>query len=136
MPGPCWSRPPWAAAKAAGPLRAFFLRVRARRGGQIAVVATARKLAVLTWHLLTKQEDYAWGRPALYAKKLRALELKSGRTAKRGRKGVAAAYSIKALRDREKQRAMQAGQVYRRFVEGWQPKGPKQCTGATPERAS
>lgn len=35
----------WAAAKAPGPLRAFFLRVRARRGEQIAAVATARKLA-------------------------------------------------------------------------------------------
>jgi transposase len=29
----------WAAAKAPGPLRAFFLRIRARRGHQIAAVA-------------------------------------------------------------------------------------------------
>jgi transposase len=34
----------WVAAKIPGPLRAFFERVRARRGMQIAVVATARKL--------------------------------------------------------------------------------------------
>ena len=33
----------WAAAKTPGPLRAFFLRVRGRRGRQIAAVATARK---------------------------------------------------------------------------------------------
>ena len=32
----------WAAAKAPGPLRAFFLRIRARRGHQIAAVAVAR----------------------------------------------------------------------------------------------
>ena len=44
----------WAAAKAPGPPRAFFLRIRARRGHQIAAVAVARKLAVLCWHLLTK----------------------------------------------------------------------------------
>ena len=34
----------WAAAKAPGPLHAFFVRVRARRGHQIAAVAVARKL--------------------------------------------------------------------------------------------
>src|SRR4029453_14160658 len=34
----------WSASKAPGPLRAFYQRVRARRGMQIAVVATARKL--------------------------------------------------------------------------------------------
>jgi len=34
----------WAAAKAPGPLRAFFLRIRARRGHQIAAVAVARNL--------------------------------------------------------------------------------------------
>ncbi len=49
--------------KAPGPLRAFSLRVRAPRGEQIAAVATARKLAVVVWHLLTKAEDYTWTRP-------------------------------------------------------------------------
>src|SRR6266508_5422162 len=37
----------WVAAKIPGPLRAFYERIRARRGMQIAVVATARKLIVL-----------------------------------------------------------------------------------------
>ena len=36
----------WSAARSPGPLRAFFLRVSARRGQHIAAVATARKLAV------------------------------------------------------------------------------------------
>jgi transposase len=36
----------WAAARSPGPLRAFFLRVSARRGQHIAAVATARKIAV------------------------------------------------------------------------------------------
>jgi transposase len=42
---------------------------------QIAVIATARKLAVLCWHLIVKGEDYAYGRPSPLAQKLRALEL-------------------------------------------------------------
>ena len=62
----------WVAAKITGPLRAFFERVRARRGMQIAVVATARKLAVLCWYLVVRGEDYAFQRPSLTEKKLRA----------------------------------------------------------------
>jgi transposase len=66
----------WAASKTPGPLPAFFQRVRARRGMQIAVVATARKLACLCWQLIAKGEDYAFARPSLTAQKLRALELR------------------------------------------------------------
>ena len=36
----------WAAGRAPGPLRAFFVRIQSRRGKQVAAVATARKLAV------------------------------------------------------------------------------------------
>ena len=57
----------WSAAKTPGPLRAFFCRIRGKRGAQIAAVATARKLAVIAWHILTKQEDYLWAREALKA---------------------------------------------------------------------
>ncbi|MGH3074970.1 MAG: IS110 family transposase, partial [Gaiellales bacterium] len=39
-----------AAVRSPGPLATTFLRLRARRGGGIAIVAVARKLAVLTWH--------------------------------------------------------------------------------------
>src|SRR4051794_20633686 len=44
----------WSASKAPGPLRAFYQRVAARRGMQVAVVAAARKLTVLCWHLISK----------------------------------------------------------------------------------
>jgi transposase len=47
----------WSAARAPGPLRAFFKRVQARRGFQVAVVATARKMTVLCWHLVTREQD-------------------------------------------------------------------------------
>jgi transposase len=114
----------WVAVKTPGPLRAFFERVRARRGMQIAVVATARKLAVLCWHMITRGEDYAFARPSLTAKKLRALELRAGRPSRRGQKGTAAAYSLKDVRAREKALAEQAERTYAQLVADWQAKAP------------
>ena len=103
----------WAAARAPGPLRAFFLRVRARRGQHVAAVATARKLAVIIWHLLRKGESYAWARPALHTRKLRDLELKAGYKAERGQRGAAYAYNIKSHRDQERRWVEQAGRLMR-----------------------
>jgi transposase len=114
----------WVAVKTPGPLRAFFDRVRARRGMQIAVVATARKLAVLCWHMITNGQVYAFQRPSLTAKKLRALELKAGRPSRRGRKGTAAAYSLKDIRARENALAEQAEHTYAQLVADWQAKAP------------
>jgi len=116
----------WAAAKAPGPLHAFFVRIRAKRGHQVAAVAVARKLTVLCWHLLTKGEDYRWARPALVANKRRAMELQAGRPQQKGnRRGAAYAYNIKALRDQEMQLAKQAERSYEHFVAQWKPRPPK-----------
>ena len=124
----------WAAARAPGPLRAFFLRVRARRGQHVAAVATARKLAVLIWHLLSKGESYVWARPALHARKLRDLELKAGYKAARGQRGAAHAYNIKSHRDQERRWVEQAETAYARFVSGWNPRGPSGCARAPQPR--
>ena len=111
----------WAAAKAPGPLHAFFVQSRAKRGHQIAAVALARKLTVLCWHLLTKETDYRWVRPALVANKRRAMELQSGQPQKKGNTpGPAHAYNIKALRDQEMDIARHAEQAYEHFVAQWQ----------------
>lgn len=125
----------WAAAKAPGPFHAFFLRVRARRGHQIAAVAVARKLVVLCWHLLTKETDYLWARPALVANKVRAMELQAGMPARKGNKrGAAYAYNVKELRDREIEVARHAESAYERLVSQWQPRLPKpRRTGAATE---
>jgi transposase len=114
----------WVAAKTPGPLRAFYERIRARRGMQIAVVATARKLTVLCWHMIIRGEDYAFTRPSLTTKKLRALELKAGMPAHRGKKGTAAGYSLKDVRARERELAEQAEHAYRQLVADWQAKTP------------
>jgi len=119
----------WSASKAPGPLRAFYHRVRARRGMQVAAVATARKLAVLCWHLTIRQEDYAFALPSLVAHKQRKLELRAGMPAAHGRKGRAAGYSLKEVRAAERDLAAQAETAYRTMVAAWQPR-PTSVTGA------
>jgi transposase len=106
----------WAAAKTPGPLHAFYERVRARRGMQIAVVATARKLAVLCWHLITRGEDYAYGRPSLLTQKLRRLELRAGMPSRRGQRGSAHAYNLKEVRARERALSEQGEIAYKQLV--------------------
>jgi hypothetical protein len=77
---------------------------------------------VLCWHLVVKGEDYAFQRPSLTAKKLRALELRAGLPSRRGQKGRAAAYSLKEVRRRENQLAEQGEQAYRQLVANWRAK--------------
>ena len=119
----------WVASKAPGPLRAYYERIKARRGFQIAVVATARKLAVLCWHLIHNDSDYAFARPSLIAKKQRALELRAGRPARRGQRGNAAAYSLTDVRQRERVVLEQAETAYQHLVAGWQPQRPRTAVG-------
>jgi len=131
----------WAASKTAGPLRAFHERIKARRGMQVAVVATARKLAVLCWVLVVKDEDYAFARPSLTVKKRRALELRAGLPSRRGQRGKAAAYSLKEVRQRENELAAQGEHAYRQLVADWQAKRPAKlgvaaATGARLSRPS
>jgi transposase len=123
----------WQAVRGPGPLRAFFQRVSTRRGPHIAAVAVARKLAVIIWHLLTRAEDYAWVRPALHAKKLRDLELRSGEPAHRGKRGAAYAYNLTRTRQEERRRVEQGETAYRRMTEGWSRRGRRVPTGAAKE---
>ena len=91
----------------------------------MAAVAVARKLAVLCWHLLTKDEDDLWARPTLVARKVRGVELASGQPERKGRKGAAYAYNVKALRDQDKAVAETAERAYEHFVGQWRPRRPK-----------
>jgi transposase len=123
----------WSASKAPGPLRAFYQRVRARRGMQVAAVATARKLTVRCWHLIIKGEDYAFALPSLIAHKQRKLELRAGAPPARGRKGRSASYSLAAVRAAERDLAAQGEAAYRTMVAAWHPARPasgKKATGA------
>lgn len=72
----------WAMVQAAqgmgrqqGPLGHFFRRLKGRKCHNIAVVATARKMAMIAWHLLTRNEPYRYSQPTSTATKLAALRV-------------------------------------------------------------
>jgi transposase len=115
----------WSASRAPGPLRAFFQRIKARRGFPTAVVATARKMTVLAWHLITKDQDYAFARPGLVAHKRRKLELTAGAPSRRGNLGTpGAAYNDKQRRHEETAVVERAERAYQVLVAHWQPRKP------------
>src|SRR3954463_354492 len=113
----------WSASRAPGPLRAFYQRIKARRGFPTAIVATARKLTVLAWHLVTKDQDYAFARPSLVSHKRRKFELSAGAPSRRGNYGLpGAAYNDKQRRNEEKLAVEKAEHAYKVFVAHWRPR--------------
>lgn len=122
----------WSASRAPGPQRAFFKRIKARRGFQVAVVATARKMTALAWHLVTKDQDYAFARPGLVTHKQRELELAAGAPSRRGNFGTpGAAYNDKQRRAAESALVEQAECAYEVLVAHWQPHNPANTRGRT-----
>jgi transposase len=105
-----------------GPLHAFYARVADRRGPGIALVAVARKLAVLAWHLLTHDTDNRWAPARLTATKIRAIELAAGAASQRGRVPGPGDARERAQLEREMERAIlaQAEAAYVAFVEARQ----------------
>jgi transposase len=126
----------WSVVHQPGPLRAFYERIRARRGHGKAVVATARKLTVLFWCLLTRGEDYAHQQPSLTAKKLRLLEIRAGAPTLKGKRTGTWA-TRERMRKAERELAQQAEASYKRTVSDWQATAAKKRAGAsvTPGRA-
>ena len=101
-----------------GPIKAFYERIRARRGYHIAIVAAARKLACLFWYLLAREEDYAFQQPSLTKKKLRRLRVLAG--AERHTAAASGIYSANsAVRQAERELARQAERAYARTVRDW-----------------
>jgi transposase len=122
----------WIVVRYPSPLRAFAERTAARRGAGRATVAVARKLVVLFWHLLAKEEDYAFGRPTLTRRKLRQLELQAGAERRRsGGRPKAGAPTLKERQKAEVELARQAEIAYRRLVADWQ-KAPKKKGAGVP----
>lgn len=68
-----------------GPLGAFFKRIARKKRRNVAIVAVARKLVVIAWHMLTKKEPYRYAIPASTAAKLAKLRTRvTGRRRKGG----------------------------------------------------
>jgi transposase len=124
----------WSAVQQPGPLRAFYQRIRGRRGGKIAVVAVARKLAALFWSLLSRGEDYAHQQSSLTAKKLRLLEIRAGAPTLKGTPTGTWA-TRQQMRTAERELAQQAEASYRRIVADWQAAAKKAGASVTAERA-
>ena len=99
---------------------------------QVAAASTARKLAVLCWHLIIKGEDYAFARPSLTREKIRKLELATGAERQKGKRiGV---WVTKEQHRLDQELAAQAELAYRRLAQDWQPK--TKGASAAPGRAS
>lgn len=110
----------WRAARLPGPLRAFYERICARRGPQIAATALARKLATLFWHLLTREEDYAFAMPSTVRRKRRALELMAGDPPHKGRSGPEGPWRPRpAQREAEREVALGAEAAYCQMMADW-----------------
>lgn len=123
----------WRAGRETGPLRAFSQRVAAKRGPNVATVAVARKLVVIAWHMLARDEDYAFARPSLVREKVRRLELLTGAERHRGKRtGV---FAQRAQHDLERELAAQSEKAYQRLVKDWAP-ARKSGAGAASGRAS
>ena len=120
------------AVRSPGPLRAFFERVRARRGHAVAIVAVARKMCVLFWHLLNNEQDYAYSMPTATAKKLRKVELIAGAPARQPG-GPGNGLNREQRRQLERATAEQAENAYRRNVTDWQRQQKQR--NETPARA-
>lgn len=122
----------WIAIRQPGPLHAFGERIRARKGAQVAAVALARKLACLSWQLLTKQEDYAFARASLVRSKLRRVELAAGAPPRSTRHTGQRIHASAAERKAERELTERAETAYRRLIADWQATGPaKKGAGAT-----
>jgi transposase len=107
------------AIRSPGPLRAFFERVRARRGHNVAIVAVARKMCVLFWYLLTTGEDDAYAMPIVTAKKLRGVAFKGGAPSRKGG-GAQHHLNREQRRQLERRAAEHAENAYRRNVADWE----------------
>ncbi len=60
-----------------GPLGVFFRKLASRKGRNVAVVATARKLVTIAWHMLSRNEPYRYASPAPTEAKLRRLRVRA-----------------------------------------------------------
>ncbi len=81
-------------ARHPGPLGHFFRKLSKKKNYNVAVVATARKLVVIAWHMLTHNEPYRYATPDNTAGKLARLRVRATGQRRRsgppkGKKGVA-----------------------------------------------
>lgn len=72
-------------ARHPGPLGVFFRRLARKKNRNVAVVATARKLVTIAWHMLRNNQPYRYAQPKTLAAKFSRLRVRvTGRKRKGG----------------------------------------------------
>jgi transposase len=61
-------------ARSGSPITASFYKIKNKKGHNIAITALARKLIVVVWHILKKQEPYRYAQPERVAEKMKILK--------------------------------------------------------------
>lgn len=74
---------------------------------------------MIIWHMLSKDTDYIWARPALLARKFRSVELRAGLPTSHARRGTAFDYNIPAKRAEERSRVEKAEAAYAAATSRW-----------------
>ncbi len=69
-----------------GPLGLQFAKLARRKSRNVAIVALARKLAVLAWHILTQRQPYRYALPAVVETKLARLRVSQTKQRRTGPK--------------------------------------------------
>jgi transposase len=69
-----------------GPAGAFFRKLEKRKNRNVAVVATARKLVTIAWHMLKNKEPYRYAVPRSTDEKLASLRVRATGTKRQGGK--------------------------------------------------
>jgi transposase len=72
------------AAPHPGPIGAFFRRIAKKKNRNVAVVAVAHKLVVLSWHILKNNEPYRYAQPKTLQAKLSRLRILATKQKRRG----------------------------------------------------
>jgi transposase len=114
----------WVTVRAPGPMRAFYERVRHRRGARGRRGRRGTQAREPVWCLLTREQDYAFGQPSLTRKKLRRLELAAGAPSRKGQVCAGAGLRDNETRDAERALAIQAENAYYRTLADWKSTGP------------
>jgi transposase len=67
-----------------GPLGVFFRRIARKKNRNVAVVATARKLVTIAWHMLKNNEPYRYAVPSTTAAKFARLRIRATGAKRKG----------------------------------------------------
>jgi hypothetical protein len=97
------------AARDPGPLGHFFNKVRRRKNYNVAVVAIARKLALLAWHLLTSGRPYRYAKPASVEAKLSTLRVAGTGVRRKG--GLGPGVDARVVRPASEQNQRRTGSL-------------------------